>query len=453
MSNTNTLGPDFLGGVVEGFYGRPWTTAERLQLFRQMSKWSLDTYLYAPKDDLKHRAIWRQPYLDTELPSIECLIQASREHGVRFVYGLSPGLDICFSSPSDRDCIKRRFQQLLDVGAQSFALLFDDLPGQLTDADRQAFSSIAEAQCSVANEVVATIRPRSPSGRFLFCPTPYCDRMDRWKLAGDGYLDVVGQRLDASIDVLWTGPEIVSREIPVASVSAIAKRLRRRPVIWDNLHANDYDGRRVFAGPYSGRPVELKQHVGGILTNPNNEFPINYVAIRTLADYLRADRTWDPRQAYLSALTEWLPGYETVADALSLDELTLLADCYYLPYEDGSGANALYDVIKQLLTQPAHTWHGMDQSFDQLNRQVQTTFDKLTQLRDRELFYAWSRRAWELKEELLLIQEFIATKRAGLRRSRIETHLPGTYRGGFVARLQQLLAMDEQGKFGALETG
>jgi hypothetical protein len=37
------------------------------------------------------------------------------------------------------------------------------------------------------------------------------------------------------------------------------------PVIWDNLHANDYDMRRLYLGPYSGRPPELRGEVGGIL--------------------------------------------------------------------------------------------------------------------------------------------------------------------------------------------
>ena len=46
---------DFLAGVIEGFYGEPWSLAERFELFDWMAAWGLNTYLYAPKDDLKHR--------------------------------------------------------------------------------------------------------------------------------------------------------------------------------------------------------------------------------------------------------------------------------------------------------------------------------------------------------------------------------------------------------------
>lgn len=31
-----------------------------------MNKLSMNTYIYAPKDDIKHRALWRQPYTKEE---------------------------------------------------------------------------------------------------------------------------------------------------------------------------------------------------------------------------------------------------------------------------------------------------------------------------------------------------------------------------------------------------
>ncbi len=69
----------FLSGVIEGFYGPPWTTAERHAAFDQMAAWGLDTYLYCPKDDLHHRAIWREPYGDADVATMAALIEARRE--------------------------------------------------------------------------------------------------------------------------------------------------------------------------------------------------------------------------------------------------------------------------------------------------------------------------------------------------------------------------------------
>jgi len=49
-------------GIVEGFFGAPWSVAQRCALFEFGAKRAMNTYLYAPKDDLKHRAIWRELY-------------------------------------------------------------------------------------------------------------------------------------------------------------------------------------------------------------------------------------------------------------------------------------------------------------------------------------------------------------------------------------------------------
>jgi len=79
------------------------------------------------------------------------------------------------------------------------------------------------------------------------------------KLGGEDYLPTIGRELRPAIDVFWTGPEIISREITLAHVQELHAVLRRPPLIWDNLHANDYDGHRFYCGPYAGRPVYLRE--------------------------------------------------------------------------------------------------------------------------------------------------------------------------------------------------
>src|SRR3954463_12138618 len=131
----------FISGVIEGFYGQPWSRAERIELFGWMRDGKLNTYFYAPKDDLKLRAHWREPYTPDELNSLRELIGACIAHGIEFTYALSPGLDISYFSRTDLDTIQSRFQQMLDLGVKHFALLFDDIPDRLRDEDARAFGS------------------------------------------------------------------------------------------------------------------------------------------------------------------------------------------------------------------------------------------------------------------------------------------------------------------------
>ena len=443
------LPSDFLGGVVEGFYGQPWTHDQRLHLFDQMAALRLNTYFYAPKNDLKHRAIWREPYTNSELALFRELVQACEKNGLNFIYGLSPGLDIRFSDEAETNRIKLRFDQLCKLGVRHFALLFDDLPGNMGDDDRRAYESLAVAHCGVANAVFAWVGAQYDAARFLFCPTPYCDRMDRMQLGGAGYLEDLGRLLSPEIDVLWTGPEIVSEEIPIESIECLSRCIRRPPLIWDNLFANDYDFRRVYCGPYSGRPRALIPAARGILVNPNNEYPLNFIPHRTLSAFLHGDGDWTPRVAFLTAAAEWLPSFETVTKPLSLEDLILLADCFYLPHAEGPAVQTLLFTIDRLLSEPVENWGGAYSRFLELNAQIQSLFERLTELRDRELFNAWCRRAWELKEELQIIDAAVAQKKAGREISagvELENYLPGTFRGGILAKLRRFLTMDPDGK-------
>lgn len=406
----------FLAGAIEGFYGTPWTSSERVELFDWMAAWGLNTYVYAPKDDLHHRALWREPYGAEEANRLRSLIEACRARNLRFVYGLSPGLDIHYGREAELDCLRERLEQMIALGCGDFSLLFDDIPDAMNRDDRDRWGSFGSAQCHVANAVFTWLRARTPESRFLFCPTAYCGRMAAAKLGGEDYLVTVGRELLPGIDVFWTGPDIVSREITVAHVREIASLLRRKPVVWDNLHANDYDGRRFFCGPYSGRPPELRGEVRGLLSNPNSEFPLNYIPVRTLAAFIKASDSWDPRAAYLAAMAEWSSSFTTVRGPVSLEQLVLFGDCYYLPHEEGPEAEAIIQAVRRMLEEPNNP--SARESFQARASPLRAFCAALTELHHRPLFHALSRRAWELREQL---------------------DLPVRSGGGMIARLERLL--------------
>uniref|UniRef100_A0A672G2Y1 protein O-GlcNAcase n=1 Tax=Salarias fasciatus TaxID=181472 RepID=A0A672G2Y1_SALFA len=276
----------FISGVVEGFYGRPWTMEQRKELFRRQQKWGLNTYLYAPKDDYKHRMFWRELYSVEEAEQLMTLIGAAKEHAIEFIYAISPGLDITFSNQKEVSALKRKLDQVTHFGCKSFALLFDDIDHNMCPADKEVFSSFAHAQVSITNEIYQYLgEPET----FLFCPTEYCGTFCYPSVSQSPYLHTVGEKLLPGIDVLWTGPKVVSKDISVESIEEVSKILRRAPVIWDNIHANDYDQKRLFLGPYKGRSTELIPRLKGVLTNPNCEFESNFVAIHTLATWYKSN--------------------------------------------------------------------------------------------------------------------------------------------------------------------
>jgi protein O-GlcNAcase/histone acetyltransferase len=272
--------------------------------------------------------------------------------------------------------------------------------------------------------------------------------MVRQGLGGSGYLDMLGRRLDAGIDVCWTGPEIVSPEISVEDVRGLRQTLRRKPVIWDNLHANDYDARRFHCGPYAGRPLELRDEAAGILINPNCECPLNDVPIRTFGSFMRAAGHWDARGAYLEAMEAWLPRFDTVAQRISLEDLVLLGDCFYLPHEDGPEAAALLAAAQQLCHAGPDARGANPLALRDRAARLRRVCAAVADLRDRALCHALFRPVWELREELdLLLAGVQAWQQDPGATLCSDFHLPGTYRGSLVARLQHLLEQRPDGTF------
>lgn len=106
----------------------------------------MDSYLYAPKDDYKHRAYWRDLYTVEEAEHLTGLITAARESGITFYYALSPGLDITYSSAKEVTALKRKLEQVSQFGCIAFALLFDDIEPEMSEADKEMFQSFAHAQ-------------------------------------------------------------------------------------------------------------------------------------------------------------------------------------------------------------------------------------------------------------------------------------------------------------------
>ncbi|XP_057880876.1 protein O-GlcNAcase-like isoform X2 [Melospiza georgiana] len=278
--------PRFLCGAVEGFYGRPWSMDQRKLLFQWLQQRGLNCYMYAPKDELKHRLLWREPYTEHEAARMRSLIEAAHERGVEFIFAISAGQDMVFSSAGDRLLLQQKLRQVAALGCRSFALLFDDIDPCMCQADRDVFPSLAQAQASVANQVYQELGQPSV---FLFCPTEYCSSLCSPSPSQSCYLQTIGQELLPGIAVIWTGPKVVSQELSAELLEEVEAVLRRPPVIWDNLYANDYDCRRVFLGPYMGRAPGLMARLQGLLLNPNCELQANFIPIHTLGTWFGSE--------------------------------------------------------------------------------------------------------------------------------------------------------------------
>lgn len=442
----------FYSGVIEGFYGRPWSASQRVEMLDWIAQARLKIFAYAPKDDIKIRARWRELYDRAESRSLVTLAREAKARNVTLMGAASPCLDIRHGDPSETMALKRKLQQLDDIGMRSFALLFDDVPSVLRPEDGKIFSTFAQAQAQVVNEIQDFVKALGPERRLFFCPTEYCGRMAGGDARKSAYLAEIGERLASGVEIFWTGPEIVSAEITAQSLKELAQVLGRKPVIWENFHANDYDIRRVHAGPLGGRKSDIVAEISGFITNPNNEFEANFPAVHTLGRFL-SDSGYDEADALKACCRDWRPRFIHASSErqLELDQVELLADLFYQPFRLGPQSAAIVAQARRLVRDPGGA--GFGEGVERIRhflKRVSTLFDDLTEIGNRDLFYTFQPYLWECREELLTTVHYLdwlASGAAAGARFPHEDRLPNTYRQGLAVALQHLFPRDETGVY------
>ena len=80
-------------GVVEGFYGTPWSFEDRMSQLDFYGRNKMNVYLYGPKDDPYHSTPdWRKPYPPREADQLKQLVAKAKENNVIFYRAIHPGL-------------------------------------------------------------------------------------------------------------------------------------------------------------------------------------------------------------------------------------------------------------------------------------------------------------------------------------------------------------------------
>lgn len=281
-------------GVIEGFFGRPWSWQDRAAYADFLRRLGFDFYIYAPKDDRHLRQRWREPWSDEILTRVSSLAETYRDRDLRFGIGLSPFELHLEYGDGERSALRTKVRQLNDADPDILCILFDDMRGDTPMlADRQA-------------RIVDDIRAASTARAFIVCPTYYSSDPVLEKVFGampDGYLAELGRLLGSDIDIFWTGPKVCSRRYPPAHLDDIAALLRRRPFLWDNYPVNDSAAMAPFlhVGPFRDRPATLRQHIAGHAVNPMNQAWLSRIPLRSLADSYRQGPDYDPDGSFAEA--------------------------------------------------------------------------------------------------------------------------------------------------------
>lgn len=282
-------------GVVEGFYGTPWSHEARMRQLEFYGKNKMNTYIYGPKDDPYHSSPnWRKPYPEKEAAQIHELVEQAARNEVDFVWAIHPGKDIKWTN-EDRDALIQKFEAMYQLGVRSFAVFFDDIWGEGTNPNKQA-----ELLNYIDNEFIQKKHDVTP---LVMCPTEY---NKSWSNVKGGYLTTLGEKLNPSIHIMWTGDRVIAC-IDKPTLDWINPLIKRKAYIWWNFPVSDYVRDHLLLGPTYGNALDIKDDMSGFVSNPMERAEASKISLYSVADYTWNMESYDSISSWKNAIKDLLP--------------------------------------------------------------------------------------------------------------------------------------------------
>ena len=287
-------------GVVEGFYGVPWSREARLSQLDFYGRNKMNIYIYGPKDDPYHSSPnWRKPYPAQEAEQLKELVECARRNEVLFYWAIHPGKDIRWNT-EDRDLLMEKFESMYRLGIRAFAVFFDDISGEGTSAEKQV---------ELLNDIYHNfVKVKGDVAPLLMCPTEY-NRL--WTKLEGGYLATLGGKLHPDIGILWTGDKVVAC-IDKPTMQFVNPLLKRKAFIWWNFPVSDYVRDRLLLGAVYGNGTDIDDDISAFISNPMEHAEASKIALFSIADYAwnmdayKSDASWRRAVRYL------MPGHAAV---------------------------------------------------------------------------------------------------------------------------------------------
>ncbi len=289
-------------GYIEGFYGKTWENSKRVSVMKLMAAYGMNTFYYAPKDDIYHRDKWRELYPEKELSELKTLFETARENHLDFHWAVGPGLTYKYTSESDFEQLIAKMTSLHTIGIRNFGLLLDDIASEFQyEEDAEAFDSIVDAHIYLVNKTYNTLKKFDPSISLTVCPTQYFGN------ESDYYISKFGSGIPVDVDLFWTGAEICSRVQTVREADEFLRATKHHPLYWDNYPVNDAEMfQEMHLGALIGRDAELYNHCEGLISNVMEYAECSKIPLMTVADFLWNPKAYDPDKSLANAHKEIL---------------------------------------------------------------------------------------------------------------------------------------------------
>ena len=382
-------------GLVEGFYGMPFTVDQILSMLDFFKKYKLNTFIYGPKADPYHAGSWDEDYpislTDAERKKglltqddFRTITAKAKECNVNFVWAIHPGLHggMSFDSKSAMnpgiEKIMDKFDRMYNLGVRGFGVFIDDM-SFVPSAEMTAYLP-AQVQAKLkAKYNTSTATAEEKVSPLFFVPTAYSIAHTTSSLTQLA-------SIDKDVVIAFTGDNVWSN-ISASSCNTMKSVLGRNPLFWWNNNCNDNYDDRLYMGHmnyrYSAQNAPITA-LGGVVFNPMQEASASKVFMFGGADYCWNTASFNSEQNWNDCFSYLFPNNPELAAAFKT--FCINVDATQEPYEMIS----LYASFKD-----SYSNNSMPSSTSQLISKTKEIYDacmkveemKTSEIEDEQLMY------------------------------------------------------------------
>ena len=312
-------------GVIEGYYGVPYSKEVTADLFRFMARYKMNTYMYGAKSDPYHSQYWDKPYPETITPEqqevgmltegmMRQLTDVAHRTKVNFIWAIHPGQ--AFTDKNQEDVLDRimgKLRLMHKLGVRQFGVFVDDV-GVPSDSAVLALNAnrLTQLQQMIDKEwngrkalAADTVKP------LHFVPQLYAFSWVN-RQQGERFFNSLSSTpkkvcIYITGRAVWTVPNSEDPEL-------VSSWLGRDVAWWWNYPCNDNDMNKIFPldtyrnfddEAHIDRHATLVPDLKGVntlISNPMQQGEISKIALYSIADYAWHRAAFDNDASWMASL-------------------------------------------------------------------------------------------------------------------------------------------------------
>ena len=408
-------------GLVEGYYGYPYSLSVKKSLMRFMMRLKMNTYMYGAKSDLYHSAKWEEPYPKTLMKTdieygrmsqdmVKDLSKTSQATKVNFIWAIHPGNDFV-GQPNVVTRIMKKFSSMYDLGVRQFAIFVDDVDVPTSEADCK---TNAEHLTAVQKAIDAKWNKAGSAPEARVRPLHFVPQVYTLSWVGEADRKRFFKALSAvpsDITIYTTGWGVWT--VPNSHDLATMHTELGRPVAWWwNYPCNDNADEQIYTSDMYTNFMEMRavdnnarlqkelKNGLGVVSNPMQQGMVSRIALFSVADY-----AWN--NAKFDNMTSWKKAFK-----YAFPENTALREAYQAlsPYLRWNDHEDMAKAVEQYK-------NGNRAAFEKLLTHLQQNIEVVAQCKtsaneDEQLLYK-EIEPWVLKLQTMVTaaQQFVEAQK------------------------------------------